>query len=54
MQIRTTYWPKPGPSRACDWSAIDADTYEPGDPVGYGATEDDAVADLLSQLEATL
>ncbi len=50
--IRTDYWRKPGPSDQFDWSAT-YDDYEGGDgydepagPVGYGATEQAAVADL--------
>lgn len=47
-----------------DWVAIDADTYEPSDPdgetglrnnaghaVGHGATEQEAIADLLEIFE---
>lgn len=58
MDIRTDYWPKPIPLRQFDWSAIDADTYDgapdtkhPFNAIGYGATEAEAIADLLSQLE---
>jgi hypothetical protein len=32
------------------WSAIEAG-YDKGDPVGYGATEQEAIADLNDQLE---
>jgi len=50
--IITTYDPPPIPMRHCDWQAIDDSTYDgPGCPVGYGATEDAAIADLLSQLD---
>jgi len=62
MQIQTHYDPKPFPSRAFDWSAIDADTYDitgtdedgspySNHPVGYGPTEAEAIADLQSQME---
>jgi hypothetical protein len=56
MKIRTDFWMKPIPARQFDWSAIDDDTYD-GAPdagpqaVGYGATEAEAVADLMAQLE---
>ena len=38
----------PIPSRACDWSAHWLD-YEPGDAIGHGATEAEAIVDLLEQ-----
>lgn len=50
MAILTNYWPKPFPLRQFDWSATD-DNYEPGCPIGYGATEDEAIADLMAQIE---
>ena len=49
LKIRPDYWPKPIPLRQFDWSAV-TDNYEPGDPVGYGKTQDEAVADLLELL----
>lgn len=61
-QIKTTYWPKPIPTNKFDWSAIDADTYDAewlgeedgwrGGPQGFGATEAEAIADLMEQLDA--
>lgn len=51
MKIRTHYDPPPIPMRDFDWSAIDADTYDYTEPIGYGRTEDEAIADLLSQIE---
>jgi hypothetical protein len=48
--MRTTYDPKPIPVRKFDWSATARD-YEPGDPIGYGATESEAVKDLREQIE---
>lgn len=51
MKIRTSFDYPPIPLRNCDWSAIDDDTYEPGCPIGHGATEQEAIADLLMQLE---
>lgn len=57
MKIRTDYWKKPVPFRNFDWDAIDADTYD-GAPdagprsqvIGYGATEQEAIDDLLEKL----
>ena len=57
MKIVTHYDPPPIPVRNCDWSAVDDDTYDgapdthPPCPIGYGATEAEAVADLLLQIE---
>lgn len=34
-----------------DWSAVDDEAYDWCSPVGYGATEADAIADLVQQLE---
>lgn len=49
MKIATYYCPKPIPDRSFDWSAIDADTYDgtPGQPIGYGATETEAIDDFI-------
>jgi hypothetical protein len=33
-----------------DWSAI-YDGYEPGDPIGYGRTEDEAIEDLIENYD---
>ena len=41
----------PIPSRAFDYSAA-TDNYEPGQPIGYGPTEEAALADLRIELEA--
>lgn len=40
----------PIPSRNYDYNAV-FDGYEPGDLVGFGATEDAAKADLIKKLE---
>lgn len=50
MKIITSFWAKPIPTSCYDWEAYQ-DGYEPGDPIGRGATEDEAVADLKQQLE---
>ena len=51
MKIITTYDRKPIPTCKFDWSAIDDDTYEAGCPQGFGATEQQAIDDLLEQIE---
>jgi len=55
MKIRTTYVFPPIPNRSMDWLAIDDDTYDGAPdshcPIGYGATEQEAIDDLLEQLE---
>jgi hypothetical protein len=50
MKIRFAYDPKPIPPRQFDWSAIDED-YEPGSPIGYGLTKQEALDDLLEQIK---
>lgn len=52
MKIRTEFVYPPIPIRQFDWTAIDDDTYEGGGPIGCGATEEEAIADLLDQLES--
>lgn len=60
-KIVTNYWAKPIPIRSFDWSAT-FDGYDPGepdeeggyhggDPIGYGATEEEAKTDLLAKVE---
>ena len=44
-EIITRYDPQPSHIRLCDWSAI-TESYEGGDPIGYGATEQEAIDDL--------
>lgn len=51
MKLRTTHEYPPIPDRRWDWSAVDDDTYEGGCPIGHGATEAEAIADLLAQIE---
>ena len=46
--IHTSYWAKPIPPRQFDWEAT-RDNYEPGCPIGYGRTEQEAIADLLEK-----
>lgn len=51
MKIVTHYDPPPIPDRRWDWSAYDEDTYEGGMPIGHGATEREAIMDLMIELE---
>lgn len=46
--IVTSHEFPPIPDRRWDWSAV-RDGYEPGEPIGRGATEAAAIADLLEQ-----
>lgn len=52
MRILTSHWMKPIPDRSFDWEATteDYDGADHGDPIGYGRTEAEAVADLREQL----
>lgn len=59
MKVTTSFICPPIPIRSMDWSAIDSNTYDADcdqdgffsrDPVGYGATEAEAIADLMEQL----
>jgi hypothetical protein len=56
MKIVTSHVYPPIPLRCFDWSAIDADTYDGAEDssnrshVGWGATEQEAIADLLEIL----
>lgn len=59
-KIITSHERPPVPSNAFDWCAhldsYDADCDQDGffstDPIGYGATEDEAIADLKAEIEA--
>lgn len=51
MKIKTHYEPTPISLRQFDWSAVDDDTYDYDQPIGHGATEQEAINDLLEQLE---
>ncbi len=54
MKIVTHYVYPPIPIRQFDWSAVDGDTYDGAEgshcPIGYGATEQAAIDDLLDQI----
>lgn len=49
-KIVTKYDPPLIPWRGADWTATFAD-YDLGDPVGTGLTEQDAIDDLMAELE---
>lgn len=52
IKIVTEYWAKPIQSRQFDWSAVDdIHGYEAGEPIGFGATEREAVESLWEQKE---
>ena len=60
VNISTSFNCPPIPIRDYDWSAVDYDTYDCDcddcgffslGPVGHGATEQEAIADLLMQME---
>jgi hypothetical protein len=60
VKIKTNFDYPPIPVRSFDWSAIDEDTYDCDcdqdgffslSPIGHGATETEAIADLMDQLE---
>lgn len=51
MRIVTDFIYPPIPDRSCDWCAYDGDTYDgEGCPMGLGAAEAEAVADLKTQI----
>jgi hypothetical protein len=51
MRIKTSFDYPPIPIRNFDWSAWDDDAYDTGEPIGRGRTEEEAIIDLLEQLE---
>jgi len=50
LDISTACWAKPIPDRNYDWCAT-LDSYEPGMPIGWGPTEELAIADLLERID---
>ena len=50
MKIITSFVKPPIPIKDFDWQAV-TDNYEPGDPVGVGATEEQAIVDLMEKLD---
>lgn len=53
IKIHVSFRLAPIPMRCFDWSAASPD-YEPGDPIGHGATQQDAVEDYLAAIDAPL
>jgi len=57
MKIKTEYDRKPIPDRRFDWAAWDDATYDGAEDsptrseIGYGATEEEAIADLKQIIE---
>lgn len=49
-KVVTKFDPPPIPVRNCDWQATYED-YDLGDPIGLGATEQDAINDLKIEEE---
>ncbi len=49
-RIVTNFDPKPIPLRQFDWEAT-FDGYDMGDPIGYGTTEQEAITDLMQQVD---
>lgn len=49
-KIVTKYDPPPIPFRDADWSAVWSD-YDLGSPIGHGATEAEAIEDLMAESE---
>lgn len=49
-RIVTRFVYPPIPLRQFDWTAV-RDSYDEGDPVGQGATEQEAIDDLLAEEE---
>jgi len=49
MNIKIACICPPIPTTAYDFEAIDYDTYESGEPIGYGNTEQAALEDLIEQ-----
>lgn len=50
MKIEIEKLNPPIPSNRWDYCAT-LDGYQPGDPIGYGATEEEARAELMEELE---
>lgn len=51
LTVRTHFEYPPIPFRKFDWCAVDDGAYEPGYAIGWGATEAEAIEDLLRLLE---
>lgn len=52
IRVRTDNVFPPIPVREWDWSAVDDKTYDgPGNPIGWGRTEQAAIDNLIDQLQ---
>lgn len=51
INIQTYYDPKPIPIRRFDWEAVNYDTLDYDSVTGFGATKEEAVADLMERLD---
>jgi len=51
--IQTQFVNPPISERKFDWSAVEQG-YEPGDPIGYGETEQQAIDNLRSHHEQSI
>jgi hypothetical protein len=51
INIQACYDPKPIPIRRFDWEAFDSDALDYDSVTGFGATKEEAIADLMEQLE---
>jgi hypothetical protein len=52
LKVRTENVYPPIPIRDYDWSAVDDNTYDgPGNPIGWGRTEQAAIDDLIEQFQ---
>lgn len=51
INIQTYYDPKPIPIRRFDWEAFDSDALDYDSVTGFGATKEEAIADLMERLD---
>lgn len=51
MKIKVEYWAPPIPIRDFDFCAYDDDTLDCDSHMGWGATEEQAIADLQEKME---
>lgn len=51
MYVHTEFVFPPTQDRRFDWEAIDDEDHEPDRPIGYGETEEDAILDLMQQIQ---
>ena len=51
INIQTDYDPKPIPIRRFDWEACDSDALDYDSVTGFGATKEEAIADLMERLD---